>query len=107
MIELACCRNAGVASGAVARTYQGHALAEDVDDGLVIDGGGVGEEEVGEGDVEEGDGGDDGLCCDEGHGCGLGGLESRGVACNVACRVSRAMVWCGVVISFASRVSGG
>lgn len=84
MIELAFCSTRSAASAAVARTYQGHALAENVDDGLVIDGGGVGEEEVGESDVEEGDGGDDGLCCYESHGW----ETSRGVACNVQCGLS-------------------
>ena len=42
-------------------TYQAHGLAEEVDDCLIGDGAGVGQEEVAQGDVEEADGGEDGL----------------------------------------------
>ena len=49
-------------------TYHAHALAHDKDNGLLVDGARVGEEEEGEGEVEEGDGGDDGLGGDERHG---------------------------------------
>lgn len=42
-------------------THQAHGLAEEVDDCLIGDGAGVGQEEVAQGDVEEADGGEDGL----------------------------------------------
>lgn len=48
--------------------HRAHALAEHVDEGLVVDGAGVGEEEEGDGEMEEGDGGDDGAGGDERHG---------------------------------------
>lgn len=48
--------------------YHAHACAEDVDKSLVIDGLGAGEEKVGDGEVEEGEGGDDGAGGDERHG---------------------------------------
>lgn len=41
------------------KAYNVHALAEDKDEGLILDRLGLEEEEVGEGEVEEGDGGDD------------------------------------------------
>lgn len=50
-------------------TYNSHAFSEDVDEALVVDGAGTGEEEVGDGEVEEGDGGDDGFGGYESHGC--------------------------------------
>lgn len=44
----------------VRKTCQAHSLADNKDQRLVADGGGRREEEEGEGDVEEGDGTDDG-----------------------------------------------
>lgn len=48
-------------------TYEAHGFAHDEDEGLVGDGLGGGEEEEGDGDVEEAEGADDGACADEGH----------------------------------------
>lgn len=42
--------------------YQSHGLAEHIYHGLVCDSAGVGEEEEAQGDMEEGDGGDDSFC---------------------------------------------
>lgn len=58
-------------------TYNSHALSEDVHQALVVDGARAGEEEVGDGEVEEGDGGDDGLGGDESHGCNVGVFIAR------------------------------
>lgn len=44
-----------------------HALSEEKDDGLLIDGFRVGEEEEGEGQVEERNRGNDSVGCDEAH----------------------------------------
>jgi hypothetical protein len=51
----------------VGATYKAHGLAQDVDQSLVGDGNGVGEEEEAQGYVEERDGRDDGLCRNERH----------------------------------------
>ena len=56
-------------------TYQAHALPNDPYEALVVDGLRVREEEPGEGDVEEGDGGDDGSRGYERH----GGLRCWGI----------------------------
>lgn len=50
------------------KTYHAHGLAEDEDEGLVGDGDGARQEEEAEGDVEEREGGEDGLGRDERHG---------------------------------------
>ncbi len=55
-------------------TYHAHTLAEYPNQRLVIDGDGVGEEEVGEGEMQQGHRGDDCRCRDESHGCEVGGL---------------------------------
>lgn len=49
-------------------TYHSHGFSQHEDQGLVGQGLGAGEEEEGQGDVEEGEGGED----------GLGGYESHG-----------------------------
>lgn len=60
-------------AGSVEATSVGnaHALAEEEDQSLVIDGLWIGEEEESEGEVEQGDGGDDRVRCDETHGDGF------------------------------------
>lgn len=67
-------RTLGVEASSVGHA---HALAEDEDQRLAVDGTRVGQEEVGDGDVEERHRGDDGFCRDERHGCGLlrGGIR--------------------------------
>lgn len=54
--------------------YDSHALAEDLDEDLVVDSAGICEEEEAQGDVEERYGRDEGLGCYESHGGGCDGL---------------------------------
>lgn len=55
-----------------------HGCAEDVDEVLVDDGGGGGQEEVGDCEVEDGEGADDGRGGDEGHRCDWGWRDGVG-----------------------------
>ena len=64
-------------------TYQAHRLAQELDHRLVGHGVWVGEEEEGQGDVEEAEGGEDGFCGYERHGWGSWGCCSGRGCCVV------------------------
>lgn len=61
------------------RVGKAHGFAEEVDDALVSEGRGVGEEEEAQGEVEEADRGDDCFGGYERHGGGCGGLFAGGL----------------------------